>query len=388
MKKLWLILPLVLSLLFVPAAVAQSNNSENKVEITSIKNNQTVNRNYLAANERVEIEGTVNGDAFVAGGAVVVSGKINGDLLVAGGEVTISGEVSDDVRVVGGQIRISGKIGKNLSVAGGNIDITESATVGEALLVVGGNVNINAPIGKTINAGVGTLNISNSVGGDIEAGVGLLRLTSKANIKGNITYWSEDEASIDSQAQISGETIRKDPPFRGWDVDEAKILGIISTFSLIIKIVILLSWFVIGLILIKFTPQLFNRSVESLKEKPWQAVGIGTVFLVIVPILSLALLVSVIGIPLGIVLLTLFGISLFFARLPVIYFIGEWVLVRTGQKNHQVGALILGLVIYGLATLLPVIGGLLGFLSILFGLGAWLIGKQQIYTEARKKNLI
>jgi hypothetical protein len=76
------------------------------------------------------------------------------------------------------------------------------------------------------------------------------------------------------------------------------------------------------------------------------------------------------------------------AKIPVIYFLGEWVLQKTANKAHQVWALILGLVIYGIVTMLPIIGGLVGFLVTIFGLGAWLIAKKQIYTEARKKNLI
>mgnify|MGYP001588379684 CR=1 FL=1 len=387
MKRLWLIVPLIF-LLFITSTVAAQSSDSKKVQVTSIEKNETVNRTYFAANERVEIAGTVNGDVFVAGGVLLVTGKINGDLIAAGGEVTVSGEVSDDIRVTGGQIRISGKIGKNLTVAGGSVDITESASIGKALIAFGGNVNVNAPVGTTINSGAGTLTLNSSVGGDVDAGVGVLRLTSKAVVKGNITYWSDTEASIDDSALVSGEITKKTSPTNRSYVDKTKILGIIAGFSLALKLANLLVWFVMGLLLIKFVPGFFDRSVNTLKEQPWSALGVGFLALVLTPILAVVLMVTLVGIPFGIVLLALYGILLYFVRVLVTYLIGEWLMGKFGWKIHQVWALLIGLVVYGILTIIPVIGGLVGLFATLLGLGGWLISKKQIYTEARKKNLI
>lgn len=389
MRKLLLLFLSISLLLVVPSVSAQQNDSQ-KVEVTTLNSSETVNRNYFAANERVELDGTVNGDAFVAGGMVNVDGKVNGDLLVAGGEVNISGEVTDDVRVAGGQVRINGKVGKNLTVVGGNVEVSETASIGKSVVAVGGNVTLAAPIGGTINAGSGNLTIGNTVGGDVEVGVGALRLTSKAVVNGNLIYWSEDDAIIDQTAQVTGEIKRQTPPMREGDVgkDGAKFLGIIAVFALAVKIVNLVSWFLIGLLTLHFLPKLFDTSIKTLKDKPWPSLGIGFLTLVIVPILGIGVMLFVVGIPIGLILMGLWLIAIYLARIPVVYFIGEWAMQRFGRKPHQVWTLILGLVIYGVVTILPIIGGLVGLFATLFGLGAWILAKKEIYTEIRKKSLI
>lgn len=387
MRKLWLLVPFILLLLIAPVVSAEQNDSK-KIETTTVKSSDTVNRNYFAANERVEIDGIVNGDTFLAGGSVDVSGKINGDLLVVGGEVNISGEVTDDVRVAGGQVRISGKIGKNLTVAGGNVEVSESANIGQSVVATGGNVTLAAPISGTVNGGMGNLTIDNRIGGDVEVGVGLLKLNSNAVINGDLIYWSDNDATISDSAEITGETTKKSPPLNRPEIDETKILGVIAGFALAIKIFNLITWFVIGLLLIHFFPQFSANSIKNLKDKPWASLGFGFLALLAIPILAIALMVIVIGIPLGIILLALYGIVIYFARIPVIYLMGQWLLSKFTTKEHRVWSLVIGLLVYGILTVIPIIGALVSFFAMVFGLGAWLMAEEQVYKEARKKNLI
>lgn len=388
MKRLFIFPLLIVLLLITPSVTAQSRDSQ-EVEVTNVKSNETINRNYFAANERIEIEGTVNGDAFVAGGLVNISGKINGDLLVAGGEVNISGEVTDDVRVAGGQVRISGKVGKNLTVAGGNVDVSEAASIANSVVAFGGNITLAGKIGGTVNGGVGNLTIDNSVQGDVEVGVGMLRLNSNAVIDGNLTYWSDTEATVSSSATVSGDIIKRTPPMTEKDsVDTAKFLGVVAVFSLIIKLINIISWFVVGLLLINWAPKFLESTVANLKQKAWPSLGVGFLAAVTVLVVAIFLIVILVGLPLGIMLLAVYWIMLYLAKLPVIYFIGVWTLKKFGSKTHQVWSLVIGLLIYGVLTLVPVLGFFIGIFATLFGLGAWILTKQQLYSELRKKNLI
>lgn len=387
MRKIFVFLPLILLLLFVPSVSAQNRDSK-KVEVTTLASDKVIDRNYFAANERVEVYGTVNGDAFVAGGVVDVNGTINGDLIAAGGEVKISGNVSDDVRVAGGNITISGKIGKSLTVAGGNVVVTEGATIGGSVVALGGNVTLAAPIKGTINAGVGNLNIENTVGGDVEAGVGSLRVTSKAKINGDLTYWSDTEASIDKSAEVTGNISRQEPPVKFDRGDQATIFGVLTVFAFAVKLINLLTWFLLGLLTLHFLPNLFSRSIENLKAKPWPSLGIGFLALVLVPLLAVTIMVFIIGIPLGLISLTLWFIAVYVARIPTIYFLGEWLMSRTNMKQHQVWALVIGLIVYAIVTIIPFVGWLVSSFTVLFGLGALLIAKKDIYSEARSKNII
>src|SRR3990170_1191544 len=142
MKRFFVILAsflFVLALTFPVLAQDKSKENFRQGELVTLPAGETVNRDFFAFGERVEISGTVNGDVYAGGGIVIVDGKVNGDLLAGGGTLTISGSVSQDARVGGGQITITGKVGRNLTIGGGNVELTDPAAK------VGGEVTRNTP---------------------------------------------------------------------------------------------------------------------------------------------------------------------------------------------------------------------------------------------------
>ena len=166
---------------------------------------------FFAAGERVEVYGTIEGDAYIAGGEVVIDGVIVGDLLVAGGDVRIAGEVLQDVRVMGGQVFVTGTVSGSVSAAAGDITLVESAQIDGSLVAAAGNIRSNAPVGSHTTLAGGVLSVANTIDGDLKASVGEMRVTSKAEVSGDVVYWSDQDASIDGAALIGGEVIRKTP---------------------------------------------------------------------------------------------------------------------------------------------------------------------------------
>ncbi|MCH7541465.1 hypothetical protein IH981_01650, partial [Patescibacteria group bacterium] len=161
----------------------------------------------------------------------------------------------------------------------------------------------------------------------------------------------------------------------------------IAGFSVFTAVVGWISTFIIGLLLIKLFPRFSRETVSTLRKRPWSSLGIGFLTLILTPIVFVILLITVIGIPLALILLALYLISLYLARIFVIYWIGLTLFERTGRKIHEVWALIVGLVVYYIITLVPIAGGLATLLVVLFGLGAAILTKKATYTEARKKDL-
>ena len=90
----------------------------------------------------------------------------------------------------GGQVTISGKVGRNLTVAGGQVELAPSAVVRGGLVAAGGNVDLSAPVTGAVKAAAGTLIVANRVGGNIDAAAGTLRIASKADVQGDVNYWS------------------------------------------------------------------------------------------------------------------------------------------------------------------------------------------------------
>ncbi|NIO08898.1 MAG: hypothetical protein GTO40_13140, partial [Deltaproteobacteria bacterium] len=178
----------------------------------SVPASQIINGDYFAYGPLVEVSGTVNGDVYAVGGQILIDGQVNGDVLIAGGQVTISGSVSQDARVAGGQVSFSGTIGRNLTVAAGNVELAPSAVVRGGLVGAGGSIHVAAPLGRGIKVAAGSLILSNRVPGNVYAAVQSLRLTSRADVQGDINYYSHREASVDSGAKLKGKLTRSIPP--------------------------------------------------------------------------------------------------------------------------------------------------------------------------------
>ena len=384
MKKLFIVSASFLVLLALAVPVfAQKEKQENfkQGELVTLPAGETINRDFFAFGERVEISGTVNGDVYAAGGMVIVDGKINGDLLVAGGTVTISGDISQDVRAAGGQTTISGNIGNNLTLGGGTVEITDSAKIGGSLVAGAGNINIAAPIGKDVRLGGGNVTLSSNVGGNFDAGVGSLRLTSKASVDGDLTYWSSADASIDSAAIISGEVVKH---FTDQVTPSpTKALGILAGINIFLTIISSISTLILGLLLIKLLPGYTQSVVNKLRKRPWASLGIGFLGVIVIPIVFVLLLITVVGIPLALILAGSYLITLFIVRIFAMRLIGQLIFERFNWKENDYTSFVLGLIIYYLIQLLPIIGGIWTAIILLATLGASLLTKKDFILKKK-----
>lgn len=370
MKKISLLLSSIFLLIAAPALAAHSNNRNSTSVLAA---GTTINQDYFAAAGVTQLSGTINGDAYLAGGQVEVDGTINGDLLAAGGTITVSGKVTGSLRVAGGTVIVSGDVGRNITVAGGSVEITRAANVHGSLLAAGGNVTINGPIGTNIKVGSGNVTINGPIGGNVEAGVSQLHLAAGADIKGNLTYLSNNDLTKDSGAKVAGTITKRTPPQR----------QVNHGFVVFFKLAQLLSLLLIGLILLKLFPGFTNRAGQQLKASPWTALGLGFAALILVPIAVILLGITLIGLPLGLIVLALYLIDLYLAPIIVAIEGGELLTKSLGSDTGRYLAFVIGIVLYWLLTLVPIIGPLVVFISILLGLGAIVRAKRDYWVKSQ-----
>jgi cytoskeletal protein CcmA (bactofilin family) len=373
---------LAIVLLFSNARAQERSDRAASRSHTTLSQSQVIDGDYFAFGESVEISGTVNGDLYASGGQVIIDGRVNGDILVAGGKVSVSGIVSQDVRAAGGNVTITGNIGRNLTVAGGNVELARSAVVSGGLVAAGGTVDIAAPVGAAAKIAAGTLILSNRVGGDIEAAVGTLRIASRADIQGDVRYWSGQEAALSEGARIKGKIVRNVPPERPRLVPAAIFAWLVLVAASFVSTLIL------GLLSLRFLPRFHQSVVTTLKERPWASLGIGFIAAVVVPVACALLFMTLVVIPLALILMAAFFIVLYWARIYVISRIGETILSRLRPKSGRVAAFILGMFVYYLLAVIPFIGWFVVPLVILFGLGAELIHRKNFYVSVRTQDLI
>jgi cytoskeletal protein CcmA (bactofilin family) len=372
---------------FLPAVAAANEVEAQIFRPMNVPTTQVIDRDYFALGPLVEISGTVNGDLYAAGGQVLIDGRVNGDVLVAGGRVMLSGHVAQDVRIAGGQVSFSGTVGRNVTVFGGNVELTPAAVITGSLVAAGGNVHVAAPLLRGAKIAAGSLIISNRVGGNVEAAVGSLRITSKAEIRGGVDYVSQQEASVDPGARIQGQLTRRPPPGTPRPSPE-KVFAFFAALALVIMAVSFVSTLILGLLSLRFLPRYHEATVSTLRERPWASLGVGFVAAVVTPVAGAILFATVLGIPLALILTAAYLIALYWGRIFALHRLGE-ATCRLFQASPRPGwAFVLGLVVYYVLALIPVVGWVLALLVVLSGLGAELIARKDFYVAARTRDII
>jgi cytoskeletal protein CcmA (bactofilin family) len=368
---------------FISNAAAQDGaRKRGSADHATVPASQVVEGDYFAFGETVEISGTINGDLYASGGQVIIDGRVNGDVLIAGGRVSLSGTVSQDVRAAGGQIAITGNVGRNLTVAGGNVEIASSAVVSGGVVAAGGSVDLAAPVGGAAKIAAGTLIIANRIAGDVEAAVGTLRIASKAEIGGNVSYWSGQEAVVSEGARINGKIVRNIAPER------PRILPAAFFAWLVFVAINFVCTWILGLLSARFLPRYHQSVITTLRERPWASLGIGFIAAVVVPVVCALLFATVLAIPLALILLFAFFILLYWSRIYAIGRIGELILARLRPASSRASAFVLGLFVYYILAVIPVVGWFVVPLVVLFGLGSELIARKQFYVTSIRQDLI
>ena len=337
---------------------------------------------YVGANT-VIIDGSINGDLWAAGSTVTVNGVVNGSVMAAGRIVNINGDVGHAVRAAGETIIINSDVGGDVVVGCSQVSIASTAKIGGDLLFGAGIASIDGLVEGDIKGSGSEVTISNGVKGDIDLKVESLTILPTANIQGNLTYTSEEEADIQSGAQIAGASTHKLPEVKE---ERAKAFPFALFSGVLGEVMGFLMALIAGLVIILLAPRRLTSVAESIRSRPGPSAGWGAVVLFATPIAAIIVCITIIGIPVGLIALALWGIAIYLAQIPVGLLIGRLIIGRfrgVEGKAIMVGALALGLVILRLLGLIPYLGFFIALAVVLFGLGAVVVSERRRRAEAR-----
>ncbi len=321
---------------------------------------------YFVAAQRVIVNGTVNGDAYIAAGQVEVHGTINGDLLVAGGDVEVGGTVTDDIRAAGGNVRLNGSVGKNVSAVGGSINVSPAASIAGGLLVASGSLVEGGTVQKDLRAAVGHMEVTGSVGKNVDVAGGQLMVARGANVGGNLTALLRDK----EHSEIAEGAVKGSISLKQREDNPEKIMGLPSgTFWF--KAVWVGSLLLAGLMIFLLSRRFFAEyGTIAVTRMGWSLLW-GLVLIVVTPIAVVILCATVVGIPLGLILLALYLIVLYLSQLSLGLAAG----VRLFGSNVTSGwilyfAFVVGTLIFQGLSLVPILGLMLEVTALLLGSGA------------------
>jgi hypothetical protein len=348
--------PHILSLLFAAAvtlaqaetAPATADSGDRIVGGGSIRQTKSVGGDLVGIAGEFELAAPVEGKALLAGGNVRVTSRVDRDLFAAAGNVTIAA-------AVGGHAR----------VAGGNVELTAAGSVERDFSVAGGDVDIRGPVGGNVHLGAGNVLIDSAIGGDVRVASGDLKLGPNARIAGRLIHHGVNVTRDPAAVVEGGVHQRARHSSRERTVVHRGGGGWWWTFGFVVLAALIAAAF----------PREVRRVGGALRASPGVTLFAGFAALICVPFAALILMITIIGLPIALVVMLLYGLLLLVGYAAAGVMLGDAALQRfraqdAGRIWHRIGAAVAAMLALALVAKVPLLGGFVVLAAMLFGMGA------------------
>lgn len=301
-------------------------------------------------------------NVFVAAGET-----IEGGLFTCGPNVEIAGDIRGGIKACGANLVIPGTVQGDLNFCGPNV-------------VLSGTYH-NKVKGRAAN-----LTLSGTFEDTVEVRAAKLTLAPTAIVKGDLLF-SAPALERQEGARIMGKVIQQERKGalewrQKWGEKGKKALWSLGIIFWVISIPAII---IVGLLVNYLFPKQTDVIVSTISESPWKSLGVGFIFLVVVPVAIIISLITLVGIPAGIIAGLLYVILIYISRI----YVGVW----TGRKflgyfkksltTAFFWPLVVGNVIIALLILIPFIGWLFRLFVLFIGLGALYLVGWRSFTRAR-----
>lgn len=371
MRKLVIVLIAlsVISIPFVARATKASTEREESVYVLNAE--ESFEGNLWRGASNITIDGKVVGDVFVAGNKVTINGDISGSVFAAAGDIVIGdrAKIFGNAYLAASTLSFDGDVEGNLYAFGSTIDSSSKSFVKKDFYAFASTLSINGWVARDLRGSAQTAVIRATIGRDVQFyGVNELHLDQGTTIGGNLTYRSEQDAQIADGVTIAQKT-EKQKPITTKETKENAVLNWIAT-----AIYGLFAFLVVALLVVIIFPNKTKMISESIAQKFGPNLLAGFIILIVVPIIGLILFFTLIGIPAALILLVAYGVILYIGKLFVGVIAGKYLIDKFFPKWSEKTRLIVGTIkgagIIYVLTLIPILGGIIGFLATLLAFGA------------------
>jgi cytoskeletal protein CcmA (bactofilin family) len=301
-------------------------------------------------------------------GAVASAEEISiSESIRIGAEVEISEPVHGPVNAAGGRIRLNAAVDGSARLAGGKVEIGPDAVIGKNASLAGGSVTVEGAVRNNLQAAGGQVTINGPVGGDASIAAGTLELGPNARIGGKLTFRG-GKLNRDPGAQVAGAVEHVPSRVRAHRHErtpgERFLRGWMWTLGLM-----LLAAIIAGVL-----PGPSQRMAQELRERPWMTPLLGFIALTSIPIAAVLVMVTIIGIPLGLLALLGYVALLLIGYVWLSVVVGGLLLDRFKAETAaltawRVGAAVLTMLVIALLVRIPIVGGFVAFAALIVGVG-------------------
>ena len=236
----------------------------------------------------------------------------------------------------------------------------------ETVVILDGPAVIDGHVDGAVVALNGDIRVSGTVEEAVVALNGRATIAGGARVGGDVV--SSKAPQVDAGAIVEGETRTVRFSLRA--------LGFF--FWLAWWVAVTVSLLLLGILLLALAPAAMAASHAVARNEPGRAIGWGLLVAVGLPVISILVMLTLVGIPLGV--LGLLSLAVVYATG---YVVAALALGRTMVKEPRSRylAFLAGLGILRVLGLVPVVGGLLTFVAAAYGLGAIAIAGRRAGRE-------
>lgn len=300
------------------------------------------------------------GDVYAFGNSIGLNGTADGDILAFGNEISInSKEVKGSIRGAGRYLNILANSVSNITVAGQSIKILEG-TVAKGVYIAGETINFLGTAEDLYVAGESVI-INGTITGDVKVECSQLTIGENAKIDGKINVKSEKEPEILGDIDASKINFEQ--------INTSNEKSIKSKFSLGGIIVKIISSILLALLLVLICRRDLEKTTVNLMMKPWLPFVIGFCTLVVLPIAAILTFITIVGIPIGVVSLIVYGIIIYLSPIVASVVIGKIFMKNINLFLSSIASV----VVLRLLLLIPYLGGVLRFICMLLALGVFIL---------------
>jgi len=365
------------------AAIAPAYATEFRSgDSVSVEPGEVIDDDLFIAGSSVTVAGTVTGDVLAAGQVVRITGPVGGSVMAAGQDVRVTGDVAGSVRAAGQTVTLGGDVGRNAAAAGQTLLVAETARIQRDLHAAGNLLDLDGAVGRNVGMAASSGTVRGQIGGELRFEGNALKLAPSARVGGNLLHRSSQPLEIASGAVIAGETQQLPPKPRGPERQPRA-----SKAHRILPLLTLISFpavFVFGVVGLALGPRLFLASANAVGRRLWWNAFLGILILLLGPAAVFVVTITVVGIPIGLLAFIAWMTALMFSQVPVATSLGRFLVSRfTGGGVSPYLGLFIGLIALAALAWVPVIGIIIGGLTVLLGLGAYARAAKGIIVEMR-----
>lgn len=314
---------------------------------------------------------SVEDDIYAIGeDSVVIDKYVNGNVYVIAKNVTINSTVNGNVYAIAENIVNNGRIYGSIYEIASNVSFENNATISKTAYILSENCTMpkDVTFSQDVKILTSNLNYDASVYRNMYVLAEKIILGADSYIKegGSIVYSEDIQDSSGDYADIikKAENVTRD------SVD----VTIDFTKSIAFRTLKYLSAFIL-IVFIYTIVHKYNLSYEAEGKRREAKAGMtGLLHIILAPILAVLLIISVIGMPIGIItLLSWIVISTILAR-PVVSMYFAKLIYKNRGWNYEgyIKVSLMSLLIYliiDLISLIPVVGGIVKMICIVYGYG-------------------